>query len=176
MSIASELRLYLCNHWVNAIPSHSIREAFYRQVMGFDIPQGASLLMGLRFTAAKGFSIQPGSVINQHCHLDTRGGITIGASVSISPEVMILTADHDIDSPEFSGRDRPVVVEDFVFIGSRALILPGVTLARGSVVAAGSVVTRSTEPYSVVGGAPAKHIRRREAELTYSLHYRRRFH
>lgn len=54
-----------------------------------------------------------------------------------------------------------IVLEDDVWIGERAVILSGVTLRRGTVVAAGSVVTKSTEPYSIVGGAPAKHIKYR---------------
>ena len=60
------------------------------------------------------------SVINQRCRLDARGFITIGENVSISPEVHIITADHDIATDDIGGRTRPVTIGDFVFVGSRA--------------------------------------------------------
>jgi maltose O-acetyltransferase len=90
--------------------------------------------------------------------------------VSISPEVTILTAFHRIDDPKFRVESRPVVIEDFVWIGSRATILSGVKLGRGSVVAAGAVVTRDVEPLQIVGGVPARPIGTRPAEaLGYVL-------
>ncbi|WP_309385077.1 acyltransferase [Cerasicoccus frondis] len=176
MSALSEFRLYLCNFWVNRIPSHTLRNAYYQYVMGFELPAKPSLLMGLRFNAAKGFRIEAGSVVNQFCSLDTRGGITIGASVSISPEVSIITADHDLQDAGFAGRVRGVTIEDYVFVGARATILPGVTLGEGSVVAAGAVVTKSTDPYTIVGGVPARVIGQRSRSLHYQLNYQRLFH
>jgi acetyltransferase-like isoleucine patch superfamily enzyme len=115
------------------------------------------------------------SVINQKCRLDNRGFITIGDNVSISAEVCILTADHDPQSRDFSGTIRPVTIEDYVFIGTRAMILPGVTLAKGSFIAAGAVVTKNVEPFTIVAGVPAKPIGKRRTDLDYSAHYERLF-
>ena len=79
---------------------------------------------------------------------------------------MILTAAHAIDDPWFRVETRPVVIEDHVYIGARAMILPGVTLGRGSIVAAGAVVTRDVPPLGVVAGVPAKEIGTRSAAAT----------
>ena len=114
-------------------------------------------------------------IINQKCRLDNRSGIYIGDNVSISAETCILTADHDVNSCNFVGRNRPVVIEDYVYIGTRAMILPGVTLGKGSVVAAGAVVTRNVAPHTVVAGVPARVIKTRIENLDYSPHYPRLF-
>jgi maltose O-acetyltransferase len=60
-------------------------------------------------------------------------------------------------------------------VGTRALILPGVTIGEGAVVAAGAVVTRDVEPYTIVGGVPARFLRQRSRDLEYELNYRKRF-
>lgn len=172
----SELRLYLCNEWINGIPSHTIRQWFYRKVMGFKIGKNCAIFMHTTFGCAKGFTIGNDSIINSKCLIDQRGTIIIGKKVAISHEVNILTADHEFDSPNFEGRERPVVIEDYVWIGARAIILPGITLGEGSVVAAGSVVTKDVPPYSVVAGVPAKIVNTRPNTLDYVTEYQRLFH
>ncbi|WP_333480017.1 acyltransferase [Allocoleopsis sp.] len=132
--------------------------------------------MGAWFDAPKNFKVGKHSVINQKCRLDNRGGITIGENVSISAEVCILTADHDLQSWDFAGRTRPVHIEDYVFIGTRAVILPGVTLGKGCAVAAGAIVTKSVSPCTIVAGVPAKPIGKRQPDLQYRLSYRRLFY
>jgi maltose O-acetyltransferase len=98
------------------------------------------------------------SIINQQCCLDGRGGLSIGDYVSISPGVWILTDSHDMHDPLFREVLAPVTIGNHAWIGSRALILPGVTVGEGAVVAAGAVVTSDVEPYTVVGGVPARPI------------------
>jgi acetyltransferase-like isoleucine patch superfamily enzyme len=171
----SELRLYFCNEWVGKIPSHRIRLWFYRRVMKFDSKQQSCILMHCTFDAAKGLTVGKDSVINSRCRLDTRGGITIGNKVSISQEVIILTADHDVESTDFAGRNRQVVIEDFVWIGTRAIILPGVVVGRGAVVAAGAVVSKNVEPFTVVAGVPAQFIKKRRRDINYIVNYHRLF-
>jgi maltose O-acetyltransferase len=85
--------------------------------------------------------------------------------VSISPGVWILTDSHDMHDPSFPEILSPVKIGNHVWIGSRALILPGVTLGEGAVVAAGAVVTSDVEPYTVVGGVPARPIGTRSRNL-----------
>jgi acetyltransferase-like isoleucine patch superfamily enzyme len=172
----SEFRLYLCREWVSSVPSHSFRNSFYRHIMKFNIGKSSSVLMHCRFDSTKNFSIGSGSVINQNCRLDNRGGILIGNNVSISEEVIILTADHDSDSTDFSGRCKSVQIDDFAWMGTRATILPGVHIGEGAVVAAGAVVTRDVAPYTIVAGVPAKVIKTRERGLAYTASYRRLFH
>ncbi len=127
------------------------------------------------FDCKNGFVMGDNSVINAKCRLDNRGNIIIGNNVSISQEVIILTADHDFNSPDFASRNKPVVIEDDVWIGTRGIILPGCTIGKGAVVAAGSVVTKDVPAFSVVAGIPARIIKTRNNDLNYKLSYRRLF-
>src|ERR1035437_5152596 len=120
-SFLCDLRLYLCNHVVANIPSRCRRMLFYSRIMGFTLGKQTSIFLKCRFDCAKNLAIGSPSVINQGCRLDSRGGLRIGNNVSISEEVCILTADHDPKTSDFRGRPRPVVIEDYVFIGTRAL-------------------------------------------------------
>ena len=133
------------------------------------------MFMDCTFDAKDGFTMGDNCVINCKCRLDTRGNITIGTHVSISQEVSILTADHHVESPRFEGSTRPVIIEDYVFIGTRAMILPGCTLGRGSIIAAGAVVTKNVAPFTVVAGVPAKVIKSRTTILDYEVSYKRLF-
>jgi acetyltransferase-like isoleucine patch superfamily enzyme len=169
----SEFRLYICNRWIASIPSHTIRLWYYRTVMQYNIGAKTAILMDCTFDCTRSFAIGKNSVINGKCRLDNKSNITIGSNVSISQEVMILSADHDPNSPEFSSRENSVVIDDYVWIGTRAMIMPGVNIGRGAVVAAGAVVTKSIAPFEIVAGVPARVIKQRESELYYQLSYRR---
>lgn len=92
--------------------------------------------------------------------------IVMGDNVLVAAGVRMITRKHgfaDIELPisEQGYTNTPIVVEDDVWIGFQAIILPGVTIGRGSIVGAGAVVTRDVAPYSVVGGVPARLIRKR---------------
>lgn len=102
----------------------------------------------------------------------TRAELKIGRKVIFGPKPTIITGDHRIDiigkhiidvtdAEKLPDQDAPVVIEDGCWIGANVTILKGVTIGRGSVIAAGAVVTKSCEPYSIIGGVPAKLIRRR---------------
>lgn len=106
-------------------------------------------------------SINRGSVIN------CGGGVTIGNNVLIGPNVTIYSQNHSyIDKKVLikeQGYDKsPVLIEDDSWVAASCIILPGVKIAQGTVIAAGSVVTKSTEPYSVYAGVPAKKISERK--------------
>ena len=94
-----------------------------------------------------------------HGHLKSRGGIRIGDGVELVEDVLISTQSHNVDSQYFEAEYSPVVVENFVWIGPRAIILPKVKLAVGSIIAAGAVVTHDSEPWGVYAGVPAKRIK-----------------
>lgn len=165
------LVIYLANQWINRLPSHTLRNAFYRRVCRVKLAHGSSLHMGLKLTTLGGVEIGPHSTVDQDVKLDGRGGLTIGASVSIAPEACVLSADHDPASPDFRGRTAPVSIGDHAWLGTRALILPGVSVGEGAVVAAGAVVTRDVPAFAVVGGVPARVIGERPRELNYAFDY-----
>jgi acetyltransferase-like isoleucine patch superfamily enzyme len=173
--VLSELRLYICNKLVSKLPSHTLRLFYYRYIMKIKIDRTSTILMDCSFDSTKSVIIGKNSVINSKCRLDNRGGIVIGENVSVSQEVVILTADHDSDSRDFAGRNRAVVIEDYVWIGTRAIVLPGVTIGKGALVAAGAVVTKNVTPFSVVAGVPAKVLKKRRTDLDYIVSYRRLF-
>jgi maltose O-acetyltransferase len=173
----SEFRLYVCNEWVTHIPSHAIRNYYYRRMMGFKIAPTASIFMHCRFDAKGGFTLGERSVINRGCRVDTRAGVVIGNDVSISEEVHIITNSHRMDSPEFEGYGDSIVIGDLVFVGPRVILLPGVKIGRGALVGAGAVVTRDAEAFTMVAGVPAAPVRVRDSQLEYRLPvYRRLFH
>jgi acetyltransferase-like isoleucine patch superfamily enzyme len=101
--------------------------------------------------------------IGEFTVLRASGGLTIGSRVLIAAHAVLTTRGHPENIPRF-GRvtDAAIVVEDDVWIGAGAVILPGVTVGRGAIVGAGAVVTASVEPFTVVGGVPARVIKRLE--------------
>lgn len=173
--VASEFVLYLMNRIISRLPLHSLRLWFYRSIAKFEIGRNSYIFMDAWFDCKGGFRMGEHSVINQKCRLDSRGGIVIGNNVAISAEVCILTADHDPGAGDFSDRHSPVAIHDYAFIGTRAMILRGVTIGRGAVVGAGSIVTKDVAPYTVVAGCPAREIGKREADLDYQINYGRLF-
>ena len=120
------------------------------------------------FTADFGKNITFGKnvFINAGCHFQDQGGITIGDGVLIGHNVVLATATHDL-APSRSRKlhYKPIVIGDNVWIGSNSVILQGVTIGEWSVIAAGAVVTKDVEPYTIVGGIPAKFIRKVDNDL-----------
>jgi len=88
--------------------------------------------------------------------------IVIGEKTCIGEQVKLLTGYHDISTWNFAFRTKPITIGSCVWIATGATVLPGVTIGDGAVVAAGAVVTKDVEPWTVVGGNPAKVIKRRE--------------
>jgi acetyltransferase-like isoleucine patch superfamily enzyme len=168
--------LYTYNYGVAWVPSHRFRRFFLHHIMRVSLGERCAILLGLRLYAKGRISIGAHSVIDRNCVLDGRGGIMIGANVNLAPEVMILTAYHDPDSDDFVGIEKGVVIEDYVWIATRATILPGVRIGSRAIVGAGSVVTKDVASGAVVAGNPARVIRERKGEQTYQLDYQRLFH
>ena len=114
-----------------------------------------------RLSVFKGaeLNIGRGTYING-ARISAKYGVTIGNNCTIAPEVLIMDSDfHDMHNHQKEGISQPVIIEDHVWIATRATILKGITIGEHSVVAAGAVVTKSVPPYTVVGGNPAKVIK-----------------
>lgn len=156
-------------HLVGLIPSHHLRRLFYR-LGGLRIGWGSTIHMGARFYNPWHIKIGKGSIIGEEVVLDGRDNLIIGNHVDVASEAMIYNGEHDINSESFKGVFAAVVVEDYVFIGPRAIILPGVTIKKGAIVGAGAVVTKNVEEFQIVGGVPARVIgERKNKNLNYKL-------
>lgn len=188
-----------CATLVGYIPSHTLRLFFYRYLFGIHIGKDSSIHWRAEFNNPAGIEIGHNTIIGNDAFLDGRfkrqlkpgqrriasyieqlfgkkeRPLRIGNNVSIAGEVRVYTMEHDIDDPHFAEIGGQVVIDDYVVIGSRVTILPGVHIARGAVVASGAVVTHDVAPYSVVGGVPAREIRKRSSDLRYTLKFFRLF-
>lgn len=160
---------------VGFIPSHGLRNFFYRRYCGLSLGCHSSIHWRARFFCPGNIRIADNCIVGNDCFLDGRRGITLKKNVNIGGWVHIYTAQHDMQDPLFGETGGPVVLEEYVSVGSRATILPGVTVGKGAVVAAGAVVTKNVSPYTIVGGVPAKPLKKRTRDLRYTLHYAKRF-
>jgi len=158
----------LANHGINHLPFFSARHFFYRHLYGLKIGRGAYIGRDCLVFRPDLVVIGNNSRVHWGCLLDGRRGITIGEYVHISFYVKILTLQHDLDDPEYKAIGGPVVIGNRVSLNTNAIVLPGVTIGDGAVVAAGAVVTKNVEPYAIVGGVPARFIRWRNHNLTYT--------
>lgn len=153
--------LYLINHLISAIPVHALRLWVYRRF--FKVGTESTIMMGLRLRAVDRIEIGLRTNINPRCLIDSRGGtVRIGDFVDIAPEVMIWTLEHDPNDPDFGTKGGDVVIQDFAWIASRAIILPGITIGTGAVIAAGSVVTKDVPEFAIVAGVPGRVVGHRE--------------
>lgn len=156
-------------HFVGCIPSHHFRRLFYR-IFGMKIGKGSTIHMGAKLYNPFNIEIGEDSIIGEDAVLDGRAKLTIGNHVDIASEVMIYNAEHNVRDPNFRAICAPVAIGDYVFIGPRAIILPGIKVKKGAVVGAGAVVTRDVEENVIVGGVPAKPISERGVkDLNYRL-------
>lgn len=123
---------------------------------------------GCYFGSGRGIKFGSYSGLGVHCRV--QAPLEIGTHVIMGPEVYIYTVNHRTDQTNIpigdQGMTTPqkVVIEDDVWIGTRAIILPGVTIGTGAIIAAGAVVTKDAPPYTIVGGVPAKVIKHRCTE------------
>ncbi len=96
------------------------------------------------------------------------GTIIIGSDVLMGPDVVMMATSHAFDridipmNQQGATEEQPIIIGDDVWIGTRVIIMPGVEIGSHSIVAAGAVVTKSYEPYSIIGGVPAKLIKKRK--------------
>lgn len=147
--------------WAGHVPLHSFRKLFY-VIAGMRIGRGSTLHMWASFFNPGNISIGEGTIIGDHAFLDGRAALKIGNHVDIASAVMIYNSEHDLAKTDFRAIEEAVEIGDYVFIGPRAIILPGVKIGKGAIVAAGAVVTRSVPAFAIVGGVPASIIGERK--------------
>lgn len=158
---------YLSMEIIKHIPSQSLRKNLLSW-KGASIASQVSIFSSVNIRCPKNLKIGKGCSIGPKVLLDARMGLEIKENVTIAYDAIIWTLQHEMNSSDFHGKGAPVVIEDYAWICSRAIVLPGIRIGKGSVVASGAVVTHDVEPFTVVGGIPARIIGHRSvSELDY---------
>lgn len=139
-----------------------IRGFFSKKIVAY---QGEHINIEKKAAFTPELKIGDWSGIGVNCEVN--GPVTIGKYVMMGPEVVIYTSGHNFERTDIpmqqqgSSETKPVVIEDDVWIGRRAIIMPGVHIGKGCVIGAGAIVTKDVPDYCVVGGVPAKILKRR---------------
>ncbi len=157
---------------VGSIPSHTIRNFLYKNIYLVKMAKNSILYYDSEIRAPYNLTIGEGSIIGDKSILDARNKIVIGKNVNFSTSVSIWTEQHDHRDPYFrcnSNETFAVNIGDRAWIGPNVTILHSVTIGEGAVIAAGSVVTKNVEAYTIVGGMPAKEIGKRTKDLRYNF-------
>lgn len=134
-------------------------------LVGHQVASSASINPGCFVGSWRGLSIGERSFVNYGCSFDLGASTSIGSDVAIGYEAMFVTCSHEVGSSSRRAGPptvAPIVVEDGCWIGARVVVMPGVTIGRGTVVAAGAVVTSDCLPHSLYAGVPA--VRKRALE------------
>ena len=155
--------------WTGFIPIQTIRMAAYRYLFRVRVGRKTNIYRACELRSPWKISIGEGTSIGDHCILDGRAGLSIGSSVNLSTGVWIWTQQHDKDDREFKVVGKGVVIEDYVWLGGRVIVLPGVRIGKGAVVASGSIVTKDVPPFAVMAGMPARKVSERSQDLDYSI-------
>jgi maltose O-acetyltransferase len=143
-----------------------LRIFLYRKI-GMKIGKNCVVRRGVYLGSPNELELGDGSFIGR-ANLYCTGGVRIGRNVNVSDGAVIITAKHDVNSPAFEALYLPITVNDWAWIATNAIVLAGVTVGEGAVVAAGAVVSKDVLPYSIVGGNPAKVIgERKKQAFTY---------
>lgn len=151
--------------WLNCIvcylPSVHLRRAFVR-LAGAKLPKNVRFFEGVHIRNPKGITLGEGCSIGTRVLLDGRQGLTAGKSVVFGYECIIWTLNHDYNDINFQTKGGPVTIGDYAWICSRSIVLPGINIGEGAVVASGAIVTKDVPPYAIVAGIPAKIVGERE--------------
>lgn len=167
IALESWLRLNL--FVISYFPSHYVRKFFYKYICYMEIGENVVIYYGTEIRAPWNISIEEGTIIGDKCVLDGRYGIQIGKNVNFSTGAWLWTLQHDVQDSNFGikNQGKKIVIHDRAWLSNRIIVLPGTEIGEGAVVAAGAVVTKSLESYTIYGGVPAKKIGDRNQNLTY---------
>lgn len=143
---------------------------FQSRSKSITLRENARIGIGVRIKVGFSGKITIGELvlIDDYCFITAHEKIQIGKGTMVAANVYIVDFNHRYPLTEYRAYDdkeegyttKPVIIEDYVWVGANSVILPGVTIGKGSVVGAGSIVTKSIPPYSIAFGNPAKVIRK----------------
>jgi acetyltransferase-like isoleucine patch superfamily enzyme len=152
----------------NLVPSWWLRKRLLR-AWGVTIGDNSAIHSPVRFLSRGRVTIGARTLVNRDCVIDNRLSVTIGDDVSIAQGVRIFTLGHDVDDPYFASVGQSVDIQDRAVVFAGAMLMPGTRIGMGAVVLAGAVATGTVEPWTVVGGVPARRIRERSRDQRYRL-------
>jgi putative colanic acid biosynthesis acetyltransferase WcaF len=141
--------VYACKRWL-------------LRVFGARIGVGVIIKPHVNIKYAWRLSIGDHSWVGEGAWLDNLADISIGSNVCVSQGAYLLTGNHDYKSTEFTLITKPIVLRDGVWVGARAIVCPGVEMARNSILTAGSVLTAATESNGIYTGNPAQRVKARQ--------------
>jgi putative colanic acid biosynthesis acetyltransferase WcaF len=142
-------------------PSSKLKVLLLR-LFGARIGHGVVLKPAINVKYPWNLEIGDHSWIGEAVWLDSLAPITIGSNVCVSQGVFLCTGNHDWGDPSFGLIIQPIKIEDGAWVGARAMILPGVTVGFHSIVSAGAVISKNTDPYLIYSGNPAVAVSHRE--------------
>lgn len=152
----------------NKLPSRHLRKWFY-QMLGAKIGKDCFPSRRVEILLPMGLELGERVAVGWFAELDARAGIKIGNDTNVSSHVKLITGSHDVDDKKYTADFKPIEIGHHCWIGTGAIVLQGVKIGDGAVVAAGAVVTKDIPANEVWGGIPAKKIKDRECNLTYKL-------
>ncbi|SDM67875.1 maltose O-acetyltransferase [Siphonobacter aquaeclarae] len=173
------MSLYVYNVFLNKIPFNFIRMPLVRCFMkvGKDSYVSYNVKILNSEQGRDQITIGNNCMINPDCLLDGRHGkLILGNNVDIARGTWIFTLEHDPHDDYHGIKKGDVIIEDHVWVASRVIILPGVTIGRGAVIASGAIVTKDVPAMSIAGGIPAKVIGTRKSNLKYTINYKPLFY
>jgi len=131
------------------------------RLFGARIGKGVVIRPSVRITYPWKLTIGDYSWVGDFVELYTLGPIEIGRNAVVSQYSYLCTGSHDMTAISFDIFAKPIVIEDEVWVAAGVFVFPGVTIARGSVIAAKSIVRQSTEEYGVYAGTPLRFLKDR---------------
>ena len=155
------LKWYLTTSIIPNIPSQTFRNWGLRKI-GVKMSKNVKFYSGFTVRNPTGLTIEDGVSVGPKVLLDARCGLTIHKNAVIAYDAIIWSLNHDYNDVHFCGKGAPVEIGAYAWVCSRAIILPGISVGEGAIVASGAVVTKNVDPYTIVGGVPAKIIGKRE--------------
>lgn len=155
------LTWFFTNSIIPRIPSRHIKN-FALRSLGVNMSRNVKFYNGFSIRDPKKLIIEDGVSIGPKVLLDARCGLTIRRNAVIAYDAVIWTLNHDYNDVHFCGKGAPVEIGAFSWICSRSIILPGIRIGEGAIVASGAIVTKDVEPYAIVAGIPARVIGHRE--------------
>lgn len=142
----------------------------FAEMFGRPLDQSSHILAPVYVDFGRQVTVGKNVFINHNCTMMSAGGIVIDDDVQIGPQVTLTTTNHDFDD-RYTLICRPIHLKRNVWIGAGALILPGVTVGENAVIAGGAVVTKDVEANVVVGGNPARVLKRLNELNASTIHH-----